>query len=53
MTKNSPDLITMVSQLIATPSISCVRPELDMSNEPVINLLANWLETSGFRVTKQ
>lgn len=43
----------MVSQLIATPSISCVRPELDMSNEPVIDLLANWLETSGFSVKKQ
>jgi acetylornithine deacetylase len=53
MSKNSPKLINMVSQLIATPSISCVRPELDMSNEPVINLLANWLETSGFKVTKQ
>ncbi len=53
MPKNAPELIDMVSQLIATPSISCVRPELDMSNEPVINLLANWLETSGFHVTRQ
>ncbi len=53
MIKSSPDLINMVSQLIATPSISCVRPELDMSNEPVIDLLANWLETSGFLVAKQ
>ena len=53
MPRLSPDLIDMVSQLIATPSISCVQPELDMSNEPVINLLANWLETSGFKVTKQ
>jgi acetylornithine deacetylase len=53
MPRSSPDLIDMVSQLIATPSISCVQPELDMSNEPVINLLANWLETSGFKVTKQ
>ncbi|MCK4709361.1 MAG: acetylornithine deacetylase, partial [Gammaproteobacteria bacterium] len=40
-------------QLIATPSISCVRTELDMSNEPVIDLLANWLDTSGFSVKKQ
>ena len=53
MIKPSPDLINMVSQLIATPSISCVRADLDMSNEPVINLLANWLETSGFKVKKQ
>lgn len=43
----------MMSQLIATPSISCVQPELDMSNEPVIDLLAGWLESSGFSVTKQ
>ena len=53
MTKPSPELINMVSQLIATPSVSCVHPELDMSNEPVIDLLANWLETSGFNVKKQ
>ena len=53
MSTRSPDLINMVSQLIAIPSISCVQPELDMSNEPVINLLANWLETAGFQVTKQ
>lgn len=43
----------MMSQLIATPSVSCVRPELDMSNEPVIDLLANWLESSGFSILKQ
>ena len=43
----------MVSQLIATPSISCMQPNLDMSNEPVIDLLANWLEGSGFEVQKQ
>jgi acetylornithine deacetylase len=48
-----PDLISMMSQLIATPSISCSRAELDMSNEPVIDKLANWLESAGFRVTKQ
>ncbi len=53
MTEPSPRLIEMVSQLIATPSISCVRHELDMSNEPVIDLLANWLQSSGFSITKQ
>lgn len=54
MTLNlSPTLRDMMSQLIATPSVSCMRPELDMSNEPVIDLLAGWLESSGFRVNKQ
>lgn len=53
MANRSPDLLNMMSQLIATPSISCARPELDMSNEPVIDLVANWLETSGFNVIKQ
>ena len=53
MTKTSPDLISMMSQLIAIPSVSCMRPELDMSNEAVIDLLANWLESSGFHVDKQ
>ena len=49
----SPHLVDMMALLIATPSISCTRPELDMSNEPVIDLLANWLESSGFNVSKQ
>jgi acetylornithine deacetylase len=30
-----------------------VQPELDMSNEPVIDKLANWLDSSGFRINKQ
>jgi len=53
MPEHSPDLISMISQLIETPSISCARPELDMSNEPVIDLLANWCDTAGFKVNKQ
>ncbi len=43
----------MMSQLIATPSVSCVHPGLDMSNEPVIDLLANWLDSAGFTINKQ
>ena len=43
----------MMSQLIETPSISCSRPDLDMSNQPVIDKLADWLESAGFNVTKQ
>jgi acetylornithine deacetylase len=53
MSLSTPDLINMMSQLIATPSISCVRPELDMSNEAVIDLLASWCESAGFRTRKQ
>ncbi len=43
----------MMSQLIATPSISCSRPELDMSNQPVIDKLADWLDSARFTVSRQ
>ncbi len=51
--KKTPALLDMMSQLIATPSISCVHSDLDMSNEPVIDHLANWLDTAGFSLRKQ
>jgi len=50
MTKVVPSLITMINELIATPSISSVNPSFDLSNMNVIELLADWLETSGFSV---
>ncbi|MDH3932972.1 MAG: acetylornithine deacetylase, partial [Chromatiales bacterium] len=50
MAHNCPDLITMMKQLIETASISSVQPALDMSNLPVIELLAGWLEDLGFAV---
>ncbi len=53
MGAQTPELLDMMRQLIGTPSISCVQPELDMSNEPVIDKLANWLDSSGFRINKQ
>lgn len=43
----------MISQLIETPSISCTQADLDMSNRPVIDLLANWMQDSGFSVRTQ
>lgn len=43
-----PDSETMIAQLIATPSVSCVLAELDMSNRAVIELLAGWAESVGF-----
>jgi acetylornithine deacetylase len=46
----TPDLLEMMGALIATPSVSCVDPALDMGNRPVIDLLAGWLEHAGFAV---
>ncbi|ARU58558.1 acetylornithine deacetylase [Oleiphilus messinensis] len=45
-----PNLPTMLSELIARPSVSCSSPQWDQSNESVILLLAEWLERLGFRV---
>ncbi len=50
MSKYSPNLNSMFRQLIATPSMSSVTPEFDISNRPVIDLLANWLDDLGFKV---
>jgi len=43
----------MISQLIATPSVSCVHANLDMSNRAVIDLLAGWAESLGFNTEIQ
>jgi len=40
----------MMQQLIATPSVSCVNPSIDQSNQAVIDLLANWLNALDFKV---
>ncbi len=53
MTKPTPALREMMSSLIATPSISCSRPDLDMSNQAVIDQLADWCESAGFRCQRQ
>ena len=50
MSKSIPSLIDMLTQLIATPSVSCTAQELDMSNRPVIDLLATWLSAIGFEI---
>lgn len=46
----APKLIEMIGALIATPSVSSVTPEHDMSNRPLVDLLAGWLESAGFAV---
>lgn len=40
--------IDKLSQMIATPSVSCTQPHLDMSNVPMIHLLSNWFSDLGF-----
>ena len=44
-----PSLETLIRRLVAIPSVSSVRPELDQVNAPVCELLAGWLEHLGFR----
>lgn len=46
----APPLLDMIAGLIATPSISSVRPALDQSNRPLLALLGGWLADAGFRV---
>ncbi|MEH6357795.1 MAG: acetylornithine deacetylase [Pseudomonadales bacterium] len=44
-----PKLLTLMQQLIETPSVSCTSPSIDQSNRAVIDLLAGWLEQLGFK----
>lgn len=49
---NTPDLLSMMRDLIAAPSVSSVNSAWDQSNELVIDLLAGWLDVRGFAVEK-
>src|SRR3954462_4567586 len=40
---------SQLAQLVAIPSVSCAVPSWDMSNLPVIELLANWFSEAGFQ----
>lgn len=42
-------LLARLRTLIATPSVTCTDPALDMGNETVIHHLASWCESLGFR----
>jgi acetylornithine deacetylase len=53
MDRARPALHEMLERLIATPSVSSVSPEFDMSNRAVVELLAGWLDGLGFRVELQ
>lgn len=50
---NQKRFIEQLTQLVGTPSVSSVQPGLDMSNRPVVDLLANWLEPLGFAIDIQ
>lgn len=47
--KQPPKFLDMYSQLIALPTISALEPEFDQSNKALIELLADWLATLGFK----
>ena len=44
-----PKLLHRIAQLIELPSVSSVQAELDQSNLPVIERLAEWAESLGFQ----
>ncbi len=46
----TPEFIENLSKIISINSISNPNPDLDQSNEEVIDLIANWLEDIGFVV---
>lgn len=50
MPTNAPSLREMLEALIATPSVSSSQPDRDMSNGPLLELLADWLRGIGFEV---
>jgi acetylornithine deacetylase len=45
-----PPLETLIRRLVAIPSVSSHRPELDQGNGPVCQLIGEWLEHLGFAV---
>ncbi|MCQ3828811.1 acetylornithine deacetylase [Microbulbifer elongatus] len=48
--RNLPGIQQQLQQLVASPSVSATNPKLDMGNRGVIDLLAAWLETLGFKI---
>lgn len=49
MAKQNPGLVSMLAELIASPSMSCTQPEWDQSNLAVIEKLESWLVELGFK----
>ncbi|MBL4868437.1 MAG: acetylornithine deacetylase [Pseudomonadales bacterium] len=48
MTTKIPSLMTMLSEIIAEPSISSTSPSYDTSNQSVVEKLDSWLTDLGF-----
>lgn len=48
MSFDAKDYFQRLQQLVAEPSVSCALPDWDMSNQRVIELLANWCQDLGF-----
>lgn len=46
----TPPLTQMLQGLIGSLSVSSITPAFDHSNRPLVELMAGWLETAGFRV---
>ena len=53
MAQRLPSTREMIGELIATPSVSCAHPDIDMSNRAVIDKIADWSESLGFDVEIQ
>ena len=45
-----PKLRAMLDDLIALPTVSSVKPELNMGNRHLVDRLGEWLLGAGFRV---
>lgn len=45
-----PNFMTLYSELVAVPSVSCLDAAWDTSNKGVIDKLASWFESLGFSV---
>ena len=45
----SPKLLEMIEQLISIPSVSSTQSIFDISNQAMIDCLANWLNDLGFQ----
>lgn len=50
MSAPCPDFMSMLSQLIGSPSVSSTQDEHDMGNREIAGLLATWLADLGFDV---
>lgn len=50
MAASLPPLESMIRRLVAIPSVSSLRPELDQGNAGACAVVAEWMEHLGFRV---